>query len=106
MARNARTLAAIEDRMNEPPEEIEYTVEFEQAKLRLWDEQIADVGCFIEAISEQDDTDLTLLARIVRDNQNGAFTETIGKMVTDMVTKYCEPDNDAVIESMDKDGDR
>lgn len=61
-------------------------------------------GDFIEAIGEQDDEALTVLARMVRDNQNGTHTEAIGKIFSGLIIEYCEPDADAVKESMGIDG--
>ena len=89
--------------MNEPPEEIEDTVEFEQAKLRLWDERIYDLhGYLVEAITERDDGDLKRLAYWIANNQTGAYTVNIGAAITSWVMDYCEPENDEVMETFDK----
>ena len=77
--------------------------EFEDEQLRQWDERIMDIhGYFIESLSESSDEDLTRLARMVRDNQNGTHTEAIGVLVTKLVTNYCKPSDDDVLEVLNE----
>ena len=103
-ARNARTLAAIEDRAAEPPEDFLDSQEFEDAKLDLWDERMADIhGYMIESITELPDADLKLLADWIMKNQTGAFTTAIGAKIAKRVIDYCEPEDYEVIETFDKD---
>lgn len=104
IARNERTLAAWEDKLNQPPEDFEDSQEFEDAKLDLWDERIADInGYMTEAITEQPDKNLKSLAYWIKNNQSGAYTTNIGAAITKWVMNYCEPENDEVMETFDKD---
>ena len=77
--------------------------EFESEQLRQWDDRIMDIhGYFIESLSESSDEDLTRLARMVRDNQNGTFTIAIGALVTKLVVDYCKPDDESVLEVLNE----
>ena len=106
MARNARTLAAIEDKLNQPPEDFIDSQEFEDAKLDLWDERIADIhGYMKEAMTDdvQEDEALKRLAYWIKNNQSGAYTVNIGAAITKWVKDYTEPETDEVMETFDKD---
>ena len=76
---------------------------FEDEQLRQWDDRIMDIhGYFIESLSEARDEDLTRLARMVRDNENGTFTIAIGALVTKLVVDYCKPDDESVLEVLNE----
>ena len=60
--------------------------------VQLWDERIMDLnGWFIESITEQPDSELMKMAKMVRDNQNGTYTTAIGALLTRWVLKYTKP---------------
>jgi hypothetical protein len=101
--RNARALARMEAKHNEPPEDVLDTPAVEAKKLEMWNERILDInGYFIEGISEQPDYELNRLAMMVKNNQNGTHTETIGACVSRWVISHCKPSNDEVIEALNE----
>ena len=60
--------------------------------VQLWDERIMDLnGWFIESITEQPDSELMKMAKMVRDNQNGTHTTEIGALLTRWVLEYTKP---------------
>ena len=59
-------------------------------------------GYLMEAISERSDGELMILARRVRDNHNGAYTLSIGGLVSGWIMDYCKPSETDVIEALEK----
>ena len=102
--RNARALAQWEDKMNQPPEYPEDSPDWEDKHMEMWDERIMDInGYMLEAITERPDDELKKLARLIRDNQNGTHTTTIGAIVSRWVIDYCKPSDHEVDEAFEQD---
>ena len=88
------------------PEPIEDTDAFQDRQLEIWNDRIMDAtGYMLEGITERPDDDLRALARMVRDNQNGTYTEAIGAYISKWVTDYCQPSDDEVIDELQREPD-
>ena len=69
--------------------------------IQMWDDNIMDInGTFIESFSEQSDKELKHLAQLIRDNETGTHTTSIGHIVTRWVIDYCKPKDDDVDEAL------
>ena len=78
--------------------------DWEDMHIQMWDDNILDInGKFIESFGEQSDKELKHLAQLIRDNETGIHTMSIGHIVNKWVIDYCKPKDDEVDEAMGRD---
>ena len=91
---------------NDPTE----SVAFEEEKEVIYRERVSDInGYIIESIGESSDEWLRELSNLVLlwgDSPSDKVNDVeirIGKMVARRIDEYCTPDDDAVLDSLNKD---
>jgi len=86
-------------------EDITETDAFQDKQAELWNDRILDISWMVEGITERSDIDLNMLARLIKGNQTGSHTTTIGAFITKWVNEYTEPDDSEVISELEKDNE-